>query len=148
MAAAALVITAISAVGSAVQTRKASKAQRKQNKIQNKIAAISRQRNVKRSIAASRIQTAQQQALGFQLGVSGGTAVQGAVQGVRGDVATSIGQSNLQLVGQEFSAGFADDASRAQETGALFGAAGSIAGGFVGSGGAQNRAALSSLVSG
>lgn len=150
MATAALVITAISAVGGALQQRKISKAQRRQNRLTNKIAAITRQRDVKRSIAASRIQVAQQQALGFQLGVSGGSAVQGATAGVIGDTATAIGQSNLQSVGQEFIAGFQDDISRAQQTQAGFSALGSIASSFVGgagSAGAQNRAALTSLVS-
>lgn len=130
MATALLVISAIGAVAGAVQQRKIGKAQRRQNKLTNKIAAITRTRNIKRSIAASRIQVAQQQALGFQLGVSGSTAVQGAGFGVLSDTASSIGQSNLQFAGQQFSAGFADDISRAQGRQATFGAITSIAGGL------------------
>jgi hypothetical protein len=140
MAEAALVIQLVSAVGSFVQQRKVSKAQKKQNKLTNKIAAITRQRAIKRSIAASRIQVAQQQSLGFQLGVSGGTAVQGARAGVLSDTASTIGQSNLQLTGQQFSAGFADDISRAQTGQAGFQAVGAIAGGL-----SQNPQALAAV---
>jgi hypothetical protein len=146
MAAAALIITAVAAIGGAIQQRKISKAQRKQNKLINKVAAITRQRDIKRSIAASRIQVAEQRAVGFQLGVGGSTAVQGATQGVIGDVATAVGQSNLQLVGQQFSAGFQDDISRAQQAQAGFQAVGAVAGAFTGAGGGQNVTALTSLV--
>jgi len=140
MATALGVLAVISTVGGFIQQRKISKAQRRQNKLTNKIASITRQRNVKRSIAASRIQVAEQQALGFQLGVSGSTAMQGARAGVLSDTATAIGQSNLQLTGQQFSAGFADDISRAQPAQAGFQAVSSIAGGL-----ASNEKALAGV---
>jgi hypothetical protein len=132
MATALAVISVIGAVGGFVQQRKISKAQKKQNKLTNKVAAISRRRNVKRSIAASRIQIAQQQSMGFSLGVAGGTAVQGATSGVASDTASGIGQSNLQFASQGFLSGFSNDISQAQQNQAGFGAISSIAGGLAG----------------
>jgi|LGOV01.1.fsa_nt_gb hypothetical protein len=130
MATALLVVGAIGAVAGAVEQRKIGKAQRKQNRLTNKIAAITRRRGVKRQIAASRIQVAQQQAVGFQLGVSGGSAVQGASAGVLSDTASTIGASNLQATGQGFIAGFQNDISRAQGNQSIAGAVTSIAGGL------------------
>ncbi len=140
MATGLAVIAAIGAVAGAVQQRKISKAQKRQNKLTNKIAAITRRRNVKRTIASSRIQTALQQSLGFALGVSGGTAEQGAVAGVRSDTASAIGQSNLQFAGQGFLAGFQNDISNAQQSQATLGAITSIAGGL-----ASNPQAVAAL---
>ncbi len=111
MATALLVISAASAIFSGVQQRKISKEQKKQNKLSNKIAAITRRRGVRKQIAASRIQVAQAQSAGFQLGVSGGTAVEGAVAGITSDTASSIGASNLQAVGQGFIADIQDTIS-------------------------------------
>ena len=145
MATALAVVGVISAFAGAREQRKIGRAQRKQNRLTNKIAAITRRRNVKRGIAASRIQVAQQQAAGFQLGVAGGTAVAGATSGVISDTASGIGFSNLQFTGQQFQAGFADDISTAQGNQATFGAIGSIAGGL--SQNPQAVAALTSLVS-
>ncbi len=142
MATALAVVSVIGSVAGALQQRKISKAQRRQNKLTNKIAAITRQRNIKRSIAASRIQVAQQQAAGFQLGVAGGTAVQGATAGVVSDVASTIGASNLQFTGQTFVSGLSDEISRAQQAQAGFGAVSSIAGGL-----AQNEQAVAALQS-
>ncbi len=130
MATALAVVAGIGAVFGAVQQRKVSKEQRRQNRISNKIAAISRRRNVKRQIAASRIQVAEQQAAGFQLGVEGGTAVQGAGAGVLSDTASSIGASNLQATGQGFIAQSQNRVSTAQSNQATFGAITSIAGGL------------------
>lgn len=141
----ALAVVSLLGIGvQAVQQRKIGKQQRRQNKLTNKIAAISRRRNVKRSIAASRIQVGLQQSLGFQLGVSGGTAVQGATSGVISDTASTIGASNLQFVGQQFQAGFADNISRLQGTQALAGSVSQIAGGLAAN--PQATAALESLV--
>jgi len=151
MAVAAGVITAIAAVAGAVQQRKISKAQKKQNKIQNRVAAIARRRNIRKSIAERRIRTAELQSVGFQLGVGGGTAVQGSVAGVTSDTAGAIGASNLQFTGQQAVADLADRISGFQSTQAAFGAVQSIAGSFsggTGSEGAQNRAAFSSAFGG
>ncbi len=144
MGTALAVIAAVGAVAGAVQQRKIGKVQRRQNKLTNKVAAISRQRSIKRSIAASRVQVAQQQAAGFQLGVAGGTAVQGAVSGVRSDIASGIGASNLQFTAQGFQAGFADRISGLQSDVAAASAVTSIAGGLSGS--PQTIAALEGLV--
>lgn len=130
MAEALAVISLVSAAFSAVEQKKQSREQKKQNRISNKIAAISRRRGVKRQIAASRIQVAQQQATGFQLGVSGGTAVLGAEAGVRSDTASSIGASNLQAAGQGFIAESQNRVSTSQGNQAVFGAITSIAGGL------------------
>ena len=97
MATAALIVSAVVGVASVVQQRKIGKEQRRQNRVANKIAAQRRTRDIRRAIAANRIQQGQAQALGFQLGVGGGTAVQGATQGLQGDLASSIGFSNLQF---------------------------------------------------
>ncbi len=141
----ALAIVSIIGIGvSAVQQRKIGKEQRKQNRLTNKIAAISRRRAVKRSIASSRIQVGLQQSLGFQLGVSGGTAVQGSTAGLVSDTASAVGASNLQFTGQQFSAGFADNISRLQGTQALSGAVTQITGGLASN--PQAVAALESLV--
>ena len=140
MATALLVITAVSAVAGAVQQRNISRAQKRQNRISNRVAAITRQRNIKRSIAAQRIQVAQQQALGFQLGVSGSTAVQGATAGIIGDLASSIGQSNLQFTGQQFIAQQQNRISTAQQAQAGFSALSSLSGSL-----ANNPQAVSSL---
>ncbi|MEE8207844.1 MAG: hypothetical protein V3T88_02670 [Nitrosomonadaceae bacterium] len=145
MATGLAIVAAIGAVAGAVQQRKISKAQRRQNKLTNKVAAITRQRNVKRSIAASRIQVGIQQSLGFQLGVGGGTAVQGGTAGILSDTASTIGQSNLQFASQGFLSGFQDDISRAQQSQAAFGAVTSIAGGLASN--PQATAALTNLVS-
>jgi hypothetical protein len=130
MAEALVVISILSTAASVVQKRKINKEQKKQNKLHNKIEAIKRRRGIKKQIAASRIQIAQQQSMGFNLGVSGSSSVAGAAAGVTSDTATSIGASNLQFTGQEFNAGFANNISDAQSSQATFGAISSIAGGL------------------
>lgn len=132
MATALGVISVVAGVVGAVKQNKIAKAQKRQNRITNKIAAIGRQRNVRRQIAASRVQAAQQQSAGFSLGVSGGTAVQGGVAGIQSDTASSIGFSNLQAEGQGFIAGLQDNISSLQGQIATVGAVGSIAGGIAG----------------
>ena len=132
MATALLVISAASAVFSGVKQAKIAKAQKKQNILSNKIAAISRRRNVKRSIASSRIQIAQQQSLGFELGVSGGSAVQGGVAGITSDTASTIGASNLQATGQGFIADLSNQISGLQQGIGISNIVGGIAGGIAG----------------
>ncbi len=123
-------ISAASAVYSGVQQRKVRKAQKKQNRLTNKIAAIGRRRNIKKQIASSRIRIAQAQSMGFNLGVSGGTAVQGAVSGITSDTASSIGFSNLQSVGQGFLADIQDNISDLSSNIGISNAIGGIAGGL------------------
>ncbi len=144
MATGLAVVAAIGAVVGAVQQKKISKAQKRQNRLTNKIAAIDRQRSTKRAIAASRIQVADTQAVGFQLGVGGSTAVQGATAGILGDTATALGASNLQLEGQQFLSGLSDDISGFQQTGATAGAVSSIAGGLASN--PRATAAITNLV--
>ena len=130
MATALGVISVVAGVFSAVQQKKISKAQKKQNTLTNKIAAITRRRNVKRSLAASRIQSAQAQAAGFELGVAGSTSVAGAVSGITSDTASSIGQSNLQATGQGFISDLSNQISSLQTSIATSNAVSSIAGGL------------------
>ena len=144
MATALAVVSLIGIGVSAVQQRKIGKEQRKQNKLTNKIAAITRRRNVKRSIAANRVQVGLQQSLGFQLGVSGSTAVQGSTSGLISDTASAVGASNLQFEGQQAISQSQDRISRLQGTQALAGAATQIAGGLAAN--PQATAALESLV--
>lgn len=147
MAEAALAISVISAIGGAVAQRKASKAQRKQNRIQNRLAAQKRTRDTKRAIASRRVRVAELESAGFQLGVSGGTAVAGATAGVVGDVASTIGASNRQFTGAQFVADLQTDISGFQQTAQTFGSIGQVAGQFgFGETGAQNRAAIANLV--
>ena len=98
----------------------------------NKIAAIGRRRNIKRQLAASRIQVAEQQAAGFQLGVAGSTSVLGGTAGVISDTASTIGASNLQAEGQGFVADISNRISGLQTSIATIGAVSSIAGGLSG----------------
>lgn len=133
MAAALLVVSAISTIASAVKQKKIAKAQEKQNKIANKVSAIGRSRKIKQAIASSRIQAAEAQAAGFQLGVSGGTAVQGAVQGVRQDTASAIGSSNLQTAGSGFIADIQSSISSLQGQVSTFQTISSIATSIAGS---------------
>lgn len=146
MATALLTITAIASIGSIIQNRRASQEQRRQNRIQNRIARITRSRNIRRAIAERRIRTADIQSLGFQLGVAGGTAEQGAAAGITSDVAGAIGQSNIQLVGQESAVASANRVSRLQTSAGTLGTVSSILVPFTGSQGAQNRAAIADLV--
>jgi len=130
MATALAVISIVSTVVGAVKQNKIAKAQRKQNKIRNKIASIGRRRNVKKQIAASRVRAAQAQSAGFSLGVGGSTAVAGAVAGVQSDTASSVGFSNLQSTGQGFIASLQNDISVLGQQISTVGAIGSIAGGL------------------
>ena len=137
------IVGAGAAVAGAVQQRKIGKAQRKQNRISNRIAAIARQRAIRRSIASRRIAVGQAQAAGFNLGVAGGTAVQGAVGGLVQDTASAIGASNLQTAGSGFIASLQDRISGFQQSAASFGAFSNLAGGL--SQNPQGVAALTSI---
>lgn len=130
MATAALVIGAIGTVSSIVQQRRAGKEQRKQNQIRNRIAATKRVRDIRRNIAAARIRRAEVQSAGFEFGVSGGTAVQGAEFGITGDLAGSIGAANQQLTGQQAIISSQNQVSRLQQSAATFGGIANLAGQF------------------
>jgi len=145
MAAAALGFAVLGIIGGAVQQRKVAKAQRKQNKIANRTAAIKRSRDIRLAIAQRRIQVAEAQSAGFSLGVAGSTAVQGATAGLTSDTASSIKASNVQFTGQQQIASLQDDISGFQQTAGNFQALTSVASLFVGgtgSAGSQNRAAV------
>ncbi len=142
MATAALVVGAISTVSSVIQQRKAGKEQRRQNQIQNRIAATRRVRDVRRNIAAARIRRAEAQSAGFEFGVAGGTAVQGAEFGITGDLASSIGASGQQFTGQQAVVASQNQVSSLQQSAATFGGIANLAGQFD----EQSVAAITSLV--
>lgn len=137
-----LVIQGISAVAGLLKQKKISKVQRKQNEIQNRVQAIQRRRNVRRSIAERRIRTAEITSAGFQLGVAGGTAQLGAQAGLASDTASTIGASNLQFTGQQAVASLSDTISGLQQNVGTFNAVQSLVAPFIGPEGAQNRAAV------
>lgn len=138
------VIAATAAVGSIVQQRKAGKEQRRQIEIQNRLESTKRVRNIKRAIASARVRRAEVQAAGFQLGVAGGTAAQGAAAGVTGELASAIGAANLQLTGQQAIAASQTRVSEFQQSASTFGAISSLAGQFD----AQSIASIQELVGG
>lgn len=141
-------VTAVAAVAGAVQSRKAGKEQRRQNQIQNRIAATKRVRSIRRTIAAARVRRAEAESAGFQFGVSGGTAVQGAVAGITSDVAGEIGAANQQFTGQQAIVESQNRISSLQQSAATFGSIANLASSFTGAGGAQNVAAITDLVGG
>lgn len=128
--AAFLIISAVSAGASAVQQRKAAKAQRKQNEVSNRIQANVRMRSVKRSIAAGRVRRGQIQAAGFAQGVAGSSAVAGATGALASDQASAIGASNQQFTGQQALTSLSNTISGFQSSAKTFSAVSSIAGGF------------------
>ena len=144
MATAALIVGTVASAASIVQGFRAAKEQREQNEIRNRIAATARMRNVRRAIAESRVRRAQVQASGFELGVSGGTAVSGAEFGITGDLASSIAQSQQQFTGQQVIAQSQNRVSQLQQSAATFGGISNLAGQFD----EQAVAAISNLVRG
>jgi hypothetical protein len=105
-------------------------------------------RSVRRAIAAARVRRAQAEAAGFGLGVAGGTAVGGAVSGIQGDLATSVGASNQQFTGQQAVTAIANRRSELLESANTFAGIGGIAGQFSGPIGAQNLSAIQNLFTG
>lgn len=151
MATAALIVAIGGTIASLALQRKAGKEQRRQVQIQNRIAATKRVRNIRQTIAEARVRRAQAESAGFQFGVSGGSAVQGAVAGITGDVGGAIGAANQQFTGQEAIAESQNRISSLQQSASTFGSIASLAGMFTGgagSAGGQNRAAITSLVGG
>ena len=128
MATALAIVSIVAAGVGAVQQRKAAKVQKRQNEVSNRIAANTRMRSVRRSIAAGRIRRGQIQAAGFSQGVSGGTAVAGALGGLASDQASAIGASNQQFTGQQTLASLSNEITDVRSSAATFGAISNIAG--------------------
>lgn len=145
MATAAAVVGAVAAVASLLQQRKAGKEQVRQTQIRNRVADAQRKRNIRRAIAQARIRRAEVESTSVTLGVAGGSAAQGAAQGITGDLASVLGAANLQFAGQTAVAASANRVSALQQSAATFGSISSIAGLFTGVGGEQNVAAVTSL---
>lgn len=145
MAEVAIGLAIFGAVGSIREQRKVRKAQKRQAEVANRIAANKRVRDIKRSVALSRIRRGELEAAGFQLGVAGSTTVAGAAGGARSDVASQVAASNQQFTGQQAIATLADRIAGFQARAGTFAAVGAIAGQFTGgtgSVGAQNRASV------
>ena len=138
MATALAVVAVVAAGVQAIQTRKAAKVQKKQNEVSNRIASNTRMRSVKRSIAAGRVRQGEVQAAGFSQGVAGGSAVQGALAGIRSDQAAS----NQQFTGQVALSSLSNKITSLQSSAATAGAVGAIAGGISQP---QNFSALAAL---
>ncbi len=148
MASAALIITAVSATASVRQARITSKEQQRQIEIRNRIEATKRVRNIKRAVASARIRRGEVEAAGFDLGVQGGTAAQGAGAGITSGLASSVAAANQQFTGQQAIGASQSRIASSQALATTFGAISSLAGQFtggVGTQGAQNRAAFSEL---
>ena len=128
MAVALAVVAVGTAIFGAVQQRKASKAQQRQNKVANRIASNKRMRDIRRQIALSRVRRAELESAGFQLGVSGGSSVAGATGALASDTGASIGAANQQLTGQRAITSISDRISGLQSSAATAGAIGGIAG--------------------
>lgn len=142
----ALVVGATASVAGVVQNVRAGRAQERQVEIRNRIEATKRIRNIKRAVAASRVRRGEVESAGFELGVTGGTAAQGASFGVTAGLASSVSASNQQFTGQQAVGAAQQRASQFQQSAATFGAISNLASQFgAGTQGAQNRAAFSSL---
>ena len=126
---------------SIIEQRKARKEQRRQNDISNRLQRVGRVRNIRRSIAAARIRRAEVQSAGFEFGVAGGTAAQGAAFGVTGDLASSIGASNIQITGQQTLADSQNRVSGFEQQAATFGSIANLTSQF----GGQEVSAITSL---
>lgn len=124
------VIAAAGAIFSAVEAKKQSRAQRRQNEITNRIAATKRARDIRQTVARNRIRAGELQAAGFQFGVAGGSQVAGAVGAGQSDVAGSIGAANQQFTGQQVISSIQDDISRMNANIAVAGAVSQVAGGL------------------
>lgn len=120
-------VSTIAAVIGIKKQRDVSKEQRRQNSIRNRIASTKRVRDIKRAVAATRVRRAEAQAAGFDLGVSGGSAVQGAVAGISGDLASSLAAANQQFTGQQAIAASQNIISSLQQDIATLGAVGQLA---------------------
>lgn len=148
MAVAAAIITVGAAIFGAVQQRKAAKAQRKQARVSNRIQQNKRMRDIRKAIALQRVRRAEIQSAGFQLGVAGGSAVAGSVGSLGSNLGSTIGAAGQQFTGQQAITSISNQISGLQQSAAIAGAVGSIAGGFAGgpgTEGAQNREAFSSF---
>lgn len=118
MAAVAVVASIVSAVASSAQQRKQRKAaaavqaeERRQNALANRQQALERQRQIRQSIAESRVRRAQIESSSFGLG--GGSLVGGIGTSITTDTASAIGSANTQMAASSAIAESRDRASLA-----------------------------------
>lgn len=124
------VIAAAGAIFSAVEAKKQSRAQRRQNEVQNRIAATKRARDIRQTVARNRIKRGELESAGFQFGVSGSSQVAGATGAAQSDTAGAIGASNQQFTGQQVISNIQNDISRMNSNIAVAGAVSQVAGGL------------------
>lgn len=150
MSGAALAIFAVSAAISTVQGIQASQAQKRQNRIANRLAAIKRARDIRLAIGRRRVQVANVEAAGVALNVQGGTAVEGASSSITSSTAGIISAANQQITGQRTLADISNEISTFQQQSIFAGGLASLATPFIGgtgSVGAQNRTAVADFFS-
>ena len=104
-AAAAAVISAVASVGSAVMQyqrgKQIQREQQKQARVANAQEGRRRAAEIARRVAITRAENAQVEQAGYQYGVAGSSAVQGAVGGSMSSLAGQIGLSQQQMGTQQ-----------------------------------------------
>lgn len=120
-------VGAAAAVAGTVIQAKASRAQRRQISLKNRLADVKRIRNIRKAIAAARVRRAEVEAAGIQFGVAGGSAVAGATSGITSGLASVLGESNRQFTGQQALAAGQDNIASLQQTIGTFGAISNLA---------------------
>lgn len=126
------VIAAVGAIFSAVEARKQSKAQQKQNDVTNRIAATKRARDIRQTVARNRVKRGELEAAGFQFGVAGSSQVAGATGAAQSDAAGAIGASNQQFTGQQVLSDLSNQIAQHGSNIAIGKAVTSVAGGLSG----------------
>ena len=143
------VVGAVVGVASAISQQRGARRERRARenaaRVQNRQANLQRQRDIRRSVAASRVQRARAIAAGFSAGAPGASGVAQAAGGIQTDVASNIGASGAQFGLEQQRVGFLGDAAAAQSSqnrAATFGSFGAQISSF---GTEQNLSAISNL---
>ena len=125
-AAVALTVTAVSAVGGALESRKAGKAQRASMAIQQRQADIQAARSRYAAVRQARIQRGAMQQQASTQGVGGSSGVLGGVAGLQSSLASEV-STNYQIQGLSQQASAANQrAASAQSNAAIWGAVGGL----------------------
>ena len=131
MALLSLIALALSTVGTVVQQRKASEAQRKSTKLSQRRADIQATRDRREQVRAARIQRAEILSTAANTGAAGSSSEAGAIGSIQTQLGSNIGTSFLfqDISQRQSSANVA--ASAAQSRAATFSSIGNLAGSFV-----------------
>jgi hypothetical protein len=135
---AALTVTAVAAVGGAISSRKAGKAQRESMAVQQRQADIQAARSRYAAVRQARIQRGAMQQQASTQGVGGSSGVLGGVAGLESSLASEV-STNYQIQGLSQQASAANQtAASAQSNAAIWGAVGGLSSSiFQGLGGFQ-----------